>query len=436
MMTVAIDAIDLRKTYTASFRKQRIEALRGVSISVNAGEAFGLIGLNGAGKTTFIKSILSVVRYDSGSLEVLGGNPESPQVRSQIGYLPERLDLPKAFTARDFLQSVGRLKGARDVDSQAQQLLKMLVAISGAAARSDHLILDLASFARSPIGEIIVDCMSRQERSVFSEFRERTGRSPLDVINRIAITDDVFFIEGDFSELDVIGLIDKDNVEMTTAGKVKRFYRNLDAPSPLDALPREGERMDEVALTSSLDTAPVADSVHTGDSGRRRLEAAIWDDSILMVASENGGVEEAVGILEGTIPFDESVFPEAQAYGDLFGRMSIDKAADFFKKDESFATRFKEVVDDVYFHVDASEDVAIVADVQGQDEAEMSDLAVAMGGVLSLARLTARADGNQKLRELLDFTAIGKANSGFQLELALPLSYLETHLADCKWVNN
>ncbi|MBN2530461.1 MAG: ABC transporter ATP-binding protein [Deltaproteobacteria bacterium] len=125
-MTAIIEAIDLKKTYFSPFRRQRTEALRGVSISVKAGETFGLIGLNGAGKTTFIKSLLSVVRFDSGALTVLGGNPENPAVRAQIGYLPERLDLPRAFSARDFLRSVGRLKGTSDVDSQAQKLLNAL----------------------------------------------------------------------------------------------------------------------------------------------------------------------------------------------------------------------------------------------------------------------------------------------------------------------
>ena len=58
---------NLRKTYSNGFL-----ALDGVSLEVEAGRFFGLLGPNGAGKTTLINSVVSLVRPDSGSVEVFG----------------------------------------------------------------------------------------------------------------------------------------------------------------------------------------------------------------------------------------------------------------------------------------------------------------------------------------------------------------------------
>ena len=81
-----------------------------MDLSVPRSTAFGLLGPNGAGKTTFIKIALSVVRPSRGDVHVLGGAPDDPEVRRRIGYLPERLTLPAAWTPTQFLDSVARLK--------------------------------------------------------------------------------------------------------------------------------------------------------------------------------------------------------------------------------------------------------------------------------------------------------------------------------------
>ncbi|MBN2530459.1 MAG: hypothetical protein JXR76_28995 [Deltaproteobacteria bacterium] len=329
-------------------------------------------------------------------------NYYSTQEREKRGRRQRRLQLLSRHPAR----SMEEQPSQEDYDADP-----LLVAMSGAAARSDHVVLDLTSLQKTPIGQILIDCMSQKESNPISKFKEKTGRSPLDTIERVAITDDVLFLEGDFANLDVLELLGKETYNVAENESVKRFYKKQ---SPTK----------ETSSDKSDDDSPV-------------LHAAIWNDSMLMIAkNDDGGVEEAVGILEGKIPFDESVFPQDQAYGDLFGRMSIDSAAHLFESNDAFATRFTEVVSDVYLHVDASEDVAIVADVQGENDTEMSDLAVAMGGVLSVARLTARANGNEKLHNLLEFTTIGHRGDGFQLEVAFPLSYLEKHLADCQWSND
>jgi ABC-2 type transport system ATP-binding protein len=131
----AIEARGLRKTYASVFsRGSRREALAGLDLDVNEGAAFGLIGLNGAGKTTFIKALLGVVQPSAGSVRVLGKKPEDPAARQKIGYLPERLFLPHAFTPVQFLESVARLKGISRAEDEVHRQIGR-VGLSGDAGR-------------------------------------------------------------------------------------------------------------------------------------------------------------------------------------------------------------------------------------------------------------------------------------------------------------
>jgi ABC-2 type transport system ATP-binding protein len=121
---LAIEASGLRKTYGKGFWSRKgQEALAGVDLRVPRGTSFGLIGQNGAGKTTFIKTILGVVRPSEGTVRVLGGAPDDRRVRARIGYLPERLHLPHSFTPTAFLTSVARLKGLSSDHSMLRQML-------------------------------------------------------------------------------------------------------------------------------------------------------------------------------------------------------------------------------------------------------------------------------------------------------------------------
>lgn len=122
-LVLAIEALGLRKTYSSFWSKKGQQALAGVDLRVPRGTSFGLIGQNGAGKTTFIKAILGVVRPTEGSVRVLGGTPDDRRVRARIGYLPERLHLPHAWTPKAFLESVARLKGAPSSDGSIRNLL-------------------------------------------------------------------------------------------------------------------------------------------------------------------------------------------------------------------------------------------------------------------------------------------------------------------------
>jgi len=123
-MPAAFAVTSLHKRFRTRFGRTESVALDGVDLEVPRGEAFGLIGPNGAGKTTFIKCLLGISHPDSGSVELLGARPEDPRSRARVGYLPERLTLPGAWTPRAFLASVARLKGLRPERSSLDGLLQ------------------------------------------------------------------------------------------------------------------------------------------------------------------------------------------------------------------------------------------------------------------------------------------------------------------------
>ncbi len=108
-MTTAIDVQGLSKSWKGLWGPPQ-HALRALTLQIPRGIAFGLIGPNGAGKTTFIKLLLGVARPSAGAVTVLGGDPEDRRIRARIGYLPERLYLPAALTAKDVLRSMATLK--------------------------------------------------------------------------------------------------------------------------------------------------------------------------------------------------------------------------------------------------------------------------------------------------------------------------------------
>ena len=88
-------------------------AVNNISFEVPRGESFGLLGPNGAGKSTAMKMIAAVSTRTSGSLEVLGMDPntEGPAIRSQLGVVPQEDNLDQELRVRENLIAYGRFFG-------------------------------------------------------------------------------------------------------------------------------------------------------------------------------------------------------------------------------------------------------------------------------------------------------------------------------------
>lgn len=105
---------DLRKHYAGR------TVLQDVSIDIHRGAVTAVIGPNGAGKTTLNKSILGLVRPDSGSI-LFDGEDTVGRIdhRARIGYMPQLARYPETFTGRDVLGLLADLRGDRVVRDTA-----------------------------------------------------------------------------------------------------------------------------------------------------------------------------------------------------------------------------------------------------------------------------------------------------------------------------
>jgi ABC-2 type transport system ATP-binding protein len=106
-----IETHDLRRTFKS--RKSEVEAVRGVDLTVGAGEIFGFLGPNGAGKTTTLRMLATLLPPTAGEATIAGADlrREPQQVRERIGYVPQGGSTDPAETGRGELVIQGRLYG-------------------------------------------------------------------------------------------------------------------------------------------------------------------------------------------------------------------------------------------------------------------------------------------------------------------------------------
>jgi ABC-2 type transport system ATP-binding protein len=122
----AIDIRELEKTYSVGFwHKTPKRALKPLSLSVAVGEIFGFLGPNGAGKTTTLKLLMGLVFPTGGGAEILGCPMTDPQVKAQIGFLPEQPYFYDYLTARELLEYYAQLSGV-EAKSRSGKVEKVL----------------------------------------------------------------------------------------------------------------------------------------------------------------------------------------------------------------------------------------------------------------------------------------------------------------------
>ncbi|MDD1693643.1 MAG: ABC transporter ATP-binding protein [Methanoregula sp.] len=114
-MTIVLEARDLSKTYG------EVQAVNRVTLSVEEGALFGLLGPNGSGKTTMIKMLTGQTRPTDGTATVLGVDVmEDPVgVRGRVGIIPEQETPPSFLTAMEYLRFVAAVRKIPDIETKA-----------------------------------------------------------------------------------------------------------------------------------------------------------------------------------------------------------------------------------------------------------------------------------------------------------------------------
>jgi len=129
-----------------SQRYGSMTVLHDLNLNLGEGEVLGLFGHNGAGKTTSMKLILGLLAPSEGQVKVLGRAPNDPQVRRQLGYLPENVTFYPQLSGRETLRHFARLKGA--ALSQVDELLEQV----GLAHAADRRVKTYSKGMRQRLG--------------------------------------------------------------------------------------------------------------------------------------------------------------------------------------------------------------------------------------------------------------------------------------------
>ncbi|MFH2204431.1 MAG: ABC transporter ATP-binding protein [Elusimicrobiota bacterium] len=138
MAEPVLDYQEVVKEYTSSHlgRVTRSRGLEGFTLTLRKGEIFGLLGLNGSGKTTAFKLALGLLRPTEGEVRVAGHAPGTLDALAEVGYLPELPYFYPYLTPRESLDFYGRLSQmpAAELHARREEVLEK-VGLRDAAGR-------------------------------------------------------------------------------------------------------------------------------------------------------------------------------------------------------------------------------------------------------------------------------------------------------------
>lgn len=127
-----------------------IKAVNDISFSVQAGEIYGFLGQNGAGKSTTIRMLLTLIQPTSGSIEMFGMNLRThrKEILSKVGAIIERPDLYKYLSGIENLSLFAKMSGCRKTGNELLEQLEMV----GLKGRADSKIKTYSQGMKQRLG--------------------------------------------------------------------------------------------------------------------------------------------------------------------------------------------------------------------------------------------------------------------------------------------
>ncbi|MEU7895522.1 ABC transporter ATP-binding protein [Nonomuraea sp. NPDC049152] len=168
-MNTAISIHGLRKSFG------KAQALDGLNLEVNSGEVHGFLGPNGAGKSTTIRVLLGLMRADSGTAVLLGGDPwkDATELHKRLAYVPGDVNLWPSLTGGEVIDLLGRLRGGLDATRRAELMERFeldprkkaktyskgnrqkVALVAAFASEADLLVLDEPTSGLDPLMEAV-----------------------------------------------------------------------------------------------------------------------------------------------------------------------------------------------------------------------------------------------------------------------------------------
>jgi hypothetical protein len=300
-----------------------------------------------------------------------------------------KVEFPRRLRSKERMRNDNRktLPPARPQNDEPapEQLTRRdpLIVALPAAKNKSTVVVEVAELKDSPVGKAWLDClMKRDGKRGLDRFQSEFGINPLEDIERVAVSSAplmVLSVRPDKLKLDQL---DFSKRTFGTQGVIYEKELNGDA-------------------------------------------FATWGDSLVLTGPNAKTIEEAIERLESGKP-SEPAIPEWAMYGDIYGFISPEELSRMMPESEDeLAEKIQKAVEQVDLHVDASEDVAIVANVEGPGQEDIEDLGKSFGAALALARVKAQDEEEGKLAELLDHAAVHPRGNRFSLDVALPFDLLK-----------
>ena len=331
-----IQLTDIRKTYTVG--NKQVEALKGVSLNVEKGEIFGVIGFSGAGKSTLLRTINLLEKPTSGSVVVNGQNmltlneKELRQARKKIGIIFQHFNLLSSYNVfdnvaeilrmnkvpkdeikrkvEDLLRLVGLEDKAHSYPSQLSGGQKQRVGIARALATDPEILLcDEATSALDPqttesILELLLDINRKFNLTIVLITHEMQVIKK--ICDRVAIMENGVIIEQG-SVLDIFS----DPREQTTRNFIKTIFddevpaeilANIKQTGPAARILRVAFR-GEAALDPVLGTLsarfPVSTNLLYGSI--TSIKGTALGILLLHISGEEQAVEESIAFLRESV---------------------------------------------------------------------------------------------------------------------------------------
>ncbi|MDC7122046.1 ATP-binding cassette domain-containing protein [Cellulomonas fimi] len=282
MATLAFDA--LTKAYGD------VQALRGMTFDVRAGEIFGFVGSNGAGKSTTMRIAVGVLAADSGTV-TWDGRPVDHAVRRRIGYMPEERGLYPRMKVGEQLVYLARLHGLDPAAARAS--MERWTEVLGVAARRDDEVLKL-SLGNQQRVQLAAALVHRPEILVLDEPFSGLDPVAVDVMSTVLRDQAAAGVPVIFSshQLELVERL-SDRVGIVRAG-------SMVAVGGIDELRSTGDRrwvVDGPPAADWLPAVPTARLSDGADDGRVVVEAvsgapADVDQQLLRAALAAGPVRE------------------------------------------------------------------------------------------------------------------------------------------------
>ncbi len=266
------------------------------------------------------------------------------------------------------------------------------------------VVLEANALRHSPVGELLLTCVNGRGRRGLDEVKAKAGVDPLQDFDRIVVTPDGMMVSGHFGE------------------------------ARWDELFRDGHRQSYGEKGQIFEQPPRRNVLPNGQTREsRRAVLGVWDNQLVVFGEDAAQVKQALDRVEGRAEGGDPVIREEQTFGEIYGVLSTDDLLRIVPDVQpQLVEQFRRAGAQMELHVDARSDVGVVARVTGTDAQQLEDLGKTLGGALALGRLQAQQQGDERLASLLELARVDPRGDSFNLELALPLAFLEKQLAGCR----